>query len=80
MPSVEGTPHQLWGYILTNPPWPWNLVIHEDGTVEQREGMDQDYMNAALVIMWGGHQYEIVEGSWVHTQLVAAGYSFEEIT
>lgn len=77
--EIEGTPHQLWGYIYASPQWPWNLRVMADGTVDQREGLTQDELNEAQVIMWGGHQYDVEEGSWLHGVLQQAGYTFTEI-
>ena len=78
-PSEEGTPHQLWGYIQTNPQWPWNIRVMHDGTVEQREGMTQDELNEAEYVLWGGHQYDMEAGSTLHQRLVSAGYEFVEV-
>jgi hypothetical protein len=79
VPYEEGTPHQLWGYIRTNPQWPWNMRVFEDGTVEQREGMTQDELKEAAFALLGGHQYDIEQGSWLHGVLVSAGYTFTEV-
>ena len=79
VPDIEGTPHQLWAYIKTNPQWPWNIRIMDDGLVEQRPGMTQDDINEAKYVLWGGHVYEVEEGSELHVLLVAAGYTFTEI-
>ena len=78
-PSEDGTPHQLWGYIQTNPPWPWNIRVLANGTVEQRQGMTQDELNEAEYVLWGGHQYDMEAGSELHAILVAAGYEFVEV-
>ena len=80
VPYEEGTPHQLWGFITTNPQWPWNIRIMADGTVEQREGMTQDEINEADYVLWGGRTYIFDVGSELHSLLVANGYTFEEVT
>ena len=79
VPDIEGTPHQLWGYIQTNPPWPWNIRVLANGTVEQREGMTQDELNEAKWVLWGGHQYDMEAGSELHAILVTAGFTFVEV-
>lgn len=78
-PMIEGTPHQLWGYIITNPQWPWNIRVMEDGAVDQRESMTQDELNQGKYVLWGGHDYIMEEGSELHGFLAAAGYSFEPV-
>ena len=79
VPYEEGTAHQLWGFITTNPQWPWNIRIMADGTVEQREGMTQDEINEADYVLWGGHEYVFDTSSAVYATLVANGYEFQEV-
>ena len=77
-PGIEGTPHQLWDYIRVAPNWPWNIRVMADGTVEQQQGMTQDELNEAQYVLYGGHQYVVEEGSWLHQTLLNAGLQFEE--
>lgn len=78
VPDIEGTPHQLWGYIQTNPPWPWNIRVLANGAVEQREGMTQDEINEAEYVLWGGHNYDLDMTGELYATLVGAGYDFIE--
>jgi hypothetical protein len=76
----EGGPHQLWGYFQVAPPSPWNIRVLANGTVEQREGMTQDEINEAEYVLWGGHEYVLDTDSPLYGTLVAAGYTFTEVT
>lgn len=80
VPVQEGSAHQLWGYIRTNPQWPWNIRVMADGRVDQREGMTQDEINEAEYVLWGGHVYDLDMNGDLYATLVAAGYSFVEGT
>lgn len=75
----DGERFEWWDYIQANPPWPWNIRVLANGTVEQREGMTQDELNEARWVLWGGHRYDMEAGSELHAILVAAGYEFETI-
>lgn len=78
-PRYEDSPHRLWLFKGRSPQWAWNIAVFEDGTVVQRDDVTQTFLASAKYVLWGGHQYDIVIGSWLYDTLVAAGYEFEEV-
>lgn len=79
VPYEETGPGRLWGYRGAKPPWPWNIVVNDDGTLWQGPEATLSRLNEGDLVLWGGHRYYVEVDSPLYDLLVAAGYEFVEV-